>query len=225
MSNSEQMNSNRDLTERQKEILKFIFNYLRANGYPPTLREICSKFNIASTYGVKRHLEALSKKGYIKVEVNSSRAIKILEKTFNEFETTTGYLTPTVGTALKVPIIGKIAAGSPIYAEENIEEYLEIAKKGDRISKDCFALRVKGDSMINAGIFQNDIVVINPTLIPTHGDIVAAAIEDTVTLKRILIENDRIILKSENENYKPIILNKNQSFSIIGKMVLLVRTY
>lgn len=223
--------ANKELTDRQKEILEFIASFLKDKGYPPTIREICSNFNISSTFGVKRHLEALQKKGYISIDGNASRAIRILNRTFDNSSETflidsyKGSEFTDHSQILRIPVLGKIAAGSPMFAEQNIEDIIELPKIRNKVDKNCFALKVKGDSMINAGILENDLVVINPGISPKNGDIVAALIEDTATLKRFFLFTDYIELKPENEYYKSIYLNKNDLFSIIGKAVLVLRTY
>lgn len=208
-----------NLTDRQKEILNFILEYIEFNGYPPTLREIGKKFDISSTFGVKRHLEALVKKGCLEIESNSSRAITITDIGFNSSDIKTSTRT------IEIPIVGRVAAGQPILAMENIEGGVSIDSSFIKNPSNCFALRVKGDSMINAGIFENDLIIVSPNKEFHNGDIVVALIDGEATVKRFLREKDAIILKPENENYSPIILKNSSNFSIIGKILSVIRWY
>ena len=146
----------KQLTERQQEILTFIEQFRDANGYPPTLREIGKKFLISSTFGVKRHLDALVKKGYLNVESNASRGISFQRN--DESESGYNNIVERNSHFNKIPIVGRVAAGSPILAVENIEGSVVVDPTFMKKTEDSFALRVKGDSMINAGIFENDLV-------------------------------------------------------------------
>lgn len=204
------------LTDRQEEILRFIQQFRDENGYPPTLREIGKKFNIVSTFGVKRHLEALEKKGYLNVESNASRGISLQpSEEFPQFERNDNFA--------KVPIIGSVAAGSPITAIENVEGSLIIDPSFMKSTDNCFALRVKGDSMINAGIFEGDLVVVLPKKEAVNGETVVAMIEDEVTVKTFENKNNKVRLIPENDNYKPIDVTGKKEFSIVGKVVGIVR--
>ena len=210
------------LTERQEEILNFIQQFREESGYPPTLREIGKKFGISSTFGVKRHLDALQKKGYLDIESNASRGISFLKNTT--------IVEPANRTVLelplefrKVPIVGRVAAGSPILAVENIEGSIVIDSSFLKKSEDCFALRVKGDSMINAGIFEGDLVIIHPQKNAFNGDIVVALLDDEATVKRFELKNNKLNLIPENNNYKPIEVTDDKEFSLVGKVVGVVR--
>ncbi len=210
------------LTERQEEILNFIQQFREESGYPPTLREIGKKFGISSTFGVKRHLDALQKKGYLDIESNASRGISFLKKK--------PIVEPANRTVLefppefrKVPIVGRVAAGSPILAVENIEGSIVIDSSFLKKSEDCFALRVKGDSMINAGIFEGDLVIIHPQKNAFNGDIVVALLDDEATVKRFELKNNKLNLIPENNNYKPIEVTDDKEFSLVGKVVGVVR--
>ena len=207
------------LTERQQEILSFISQFRDANGYPPTLREIGKKFDISSTFGVKRHLDALVKKGYLNVESNASRGISLIHSLFpgpnydrdNEFS--------------KIPIVGRVAAGSPILAIENIEGSVVIDNSFMKRTDDCFALKVKGDSMINAGIFEGDLVIVSPSKESVNGDTVVARLDDEVTVKTFEKKKNKVRLIPENENYDPIEVDDKKEFSIIGKVVGVIRWF
>ena len=210
----------KELTERQNKILTFLRDFVRENGFPPTLREIGRSFEIASTFGVKRHLDALEKKGYIRIESNASRGIAIIEQeeelilnaTFDKNE----YFS-------KIPIVGRVAAGSPILAMENIEGSVIIDPSFIKKAEDAFALRVRGDSMINAGIFEGDVVIVSPNQKGKNGDIIVAMLDDEVTVKRLEMKNNKIKLLPENEDFQPIQITEKNRFSIIGKVKGVVR--
>ncbi len=205
-----------ELTDRQQEILSFIHQFRNDNGYPPTLREIGKKFQISSTFGVKRHLDALVKKGYLNIESNASRGISILrDDQFSEQGRDDIFR--------KVPIVGRVAAGSPILAIENIEGSIVIDPAFIKKSQDCFALKVKGDSMVNAGIFENDLVIVIPRNDASNGDIIVAMLEDEVTVKTYEKKNDSIRLLPQNDNYAPIAVDGSKEFKIVGKVTGVVR--
>lgn len=211
----------KELTERQEEILNFIKEFLQECGYPPTLRQIGKHFSISSTFGVKRHLEALEKKGYLNIESNASRGITVLRED-NVFDL------PAITRDIddlsnRIPIIGRVAAGSPITAEENIEGTIVIDPSFLDKTKDCFALKVKGDSMINAGIFEGDLVIVNPQTNVSTDDIIVARIDDEVTVKRYFSKSGEIKLIPENNNYSSILINPTNEFTIIGKVTGVVR--
>jgi len=199
----------KEITDRQQEIFDFIQEFVEFNGYPPTYREIGSHFGIASTFGVKRHIDALIKKGFLLTGNNTSRTIQIVD---NQDKTT-------------IPIIGRVAAGSPILAQENIEGSILVDPSLIKYGTDVFGLRVKGDSMINAGIMENDIVVVNSQNNANNSEIVVAMIDDEVTVKRLHKVKRSVELLPENEKYAPIKLNKNEKMSIIGKVVGVYRSY
>lgn len=207
-----------ELTDRQQEILDFIQSYQESNGYPPTYREIGKFFNIASTFGVKRHIDALVKKGAISNESKTSRTLSVIEDGLNKSRHT---LDNTIG----LPIVGRVAAGYPVLAEENIEG--KIMLDASLISKKdgCFGLKVRGDSMINAGILEGDLVIISPQNNAVNGDIVVALLHDEATLKKYQLKENKIYLVPENEKYNPIEVDENEDFSIIGKVIGVFRTY
>jgi repressor LexA len=211
----------RELTDRQEEILNFIKEFLQEFGYPPTLRQIGKQFSITSTFGVKRHLDALEKKGYLNVESNASRGISIIrdDNTF-PLPTISRYENDLQN---RIPIVGRVAAGSPILAEENREGTIVIDSSFLDKSKDCFALKVKGDSMMNAGIFEGDLVIVSPQNNAKTDDIVVARIDDEVTVKRYYSKGHEIKLMPENNKYNPILINETNEFIIIGKVTGVVR--
>lgn len=200
------------LTDRQKEILDFICQFREECGYPPTLREIGKKFGISSTFGVKRHLDALVKKGYLNIEGSLSRGISVLN---NKREDENLFR--------KIPVVGRVAAGSPILAVENIEGSIVVDPTLMKKNEDCFALKIKGDSMINAGIFEGDIVIVSPKKEAFNGEIIVAMIDDEATVKKFEKKNNKIRLLPENDNYAPIEVEDTKEFAIIGKVIGVVR--
>jgi repressor LexA len=202
------------LTEKQELILNFIKVYKNQNGYPPTLREIGQQFGISSTFGVKRHLDALVKKGFILIESNASRGIKFIRNQEEE---------EIISGVNRIPVIGRVAAGTPILAMENIEGSIIIDPALTGKSGNCFALKVKGDSMINAGIFEGDLVIVSPQANAINNEIIVARIEDEVTVKRFEMKNKRALLIPENDRYNPIDVTDRESFSVVGKVVGVLR--
>lgn len=180
-----------------------------SQGYPPSIREICEKCGLKSTASVHTHLTTLENKGYIKRSKAQNRSIEIIDPTFiknNDF--------------LNVPIVGNVSAGSPILAVENIEDSFPIPSH--LVSSDnVFMLRIVGDSMIEVGIFNKDLVLVNQQSTASNGDIVVALIEDSATVKTFYKENGHFRLQPENENYEPILVNELQ---ILGKVIGLYRT-
>lgn len=206
------------LTERQRTILNFIEQFREESGYPPTLRQIGKQFGIASTFGVKRHLEALEKKGYITVENNASRGINLLKMENSPKDTV-----QEDSIYRQVPIIGRVAAGSPIMAIENMEGNLIIDPSFAKRSDDSFALKVKGDSMIDAGIFEGDMVIVSPSTEVTTNDIAVAMINGEVTVKTLIKKNNQVTLQPQNNKYQPIKVSEDDDFKLIGKVVGVVR--
>ncbi|MDQ7818350.1 MAG: transcriptional repressor LexA [Melioribacteraceae bacterium] len=204
------------LTERQKEILDFIQEYVDFNGFPPTYREIGQKFKIVSTFGVKRHIDALVKKGYLNSSNNLSRTLSLIinNDPVKKEET-----------IIEIPVVGRVAAGQPILAEENIEGNIVIDKNFLGSRTECFGLKVRGDSMINAGIIEGDLVIIQPQKEASNGDIIVALLKDEATMKRYSLINHKIYLMPENEKYDPIIIDNNEDFSIVGKVIGVFRSY
>lgn len=205
------MYSMKDLTGKQQNILEYIESYISGQGYPPTIREIGEQFSITAK-GAYDHLKAIEKKGYIKCEKNRSRAIELLK-------TSSGSAPLETAGVMNIPLLGRVAAGMPILAEENIEEYLAFPRV--MLPEDgVFALRVAGDSMKDAGIYDGDIAVIQKQEVARDGEIVVALIEDEATLKYFHREKKRIRLQPANKAYKPIYATEP---AILGKLVGIYR--
>jgi repressor LexA len=199
----------RDLTKRQREILDFLKAFVRDHKYPPTIREIAAAFGI-SPKGAYDHVKALEKKGVIRCDLNRSRAIEITDgEDDNEG-------------VVEVPILGNVAAGVPIFSDENYEGSVKLPQGSLRTGKH-FALRIKGDSMRDAGILDGDLAVIRHNQVADNGDIVVAMINDEgVTLKRFFKEKNRVKLEAENAAYPPIY---TQNARILGKLAHIIRRY
>lgn len=210
----------KELTDRQKEILDFINQFQHERGYPPTYREIGKEFGINSTFGVKRHIDALVKKGYITTNENSNRSIALTENSGNIFPINSGN-----DNLMEIPVVGRVAAGYPILSEENIENKIVVDSSLLKSSSSCFGLKVKGDSMIEAGILEGDLVVVSQQKTANNGDIVVAMLGDESTLKTFLRKGNQIYLKPENQNYNLIDVNNSEDFSIIGKVISVIRYY
>ena len=208
------------LTDRQEEILTFIKQFTLDSGYPPTLREIGKHFQISSTFGVKRHLEALVKKGFINIESNASRGISMIRRNSDDLIDAT-FRDDNV--FVKIPVIGRVAAGIPINAVENLEGSLVVDPSFLKKAEDAFALRVKGDSMINAGINDKDLVIVSPKEQAKNGDIVVAMLNDEATVKKFEFINNKIRLIAENNAYLPIEVKTEDDFKLIGKVKGVVR--
>lgn len=208
------------LTDRQEDILIFIQQFTAENGYPPTLREIGKHFQISSTFGVKRHLEALVKKGHINIESNASRGISMIKKNQEEFPETSFNEDSMF---LKIPVVGRVAAGLPITAIENMEGSLVVDPTFLKKAEDAFALRIKGDSMINAGINDGDLVIVSPNEEARNGDIIVAMLNDEATVKRFELIDKKIKLIAENSAYSPIEIKSEDNFNLVGKVKGVVR--
>lgn len=200
----------RKISQKQQEILDYIKTCILKKGYPPAVREICEAVHLKSTSSVHSHLETLEKNGYIRRDPTKPRAIEVLD---NQFSTQRREV-------VQVPIIGTVAAGQPILAEQNIEEYFPIPSEYLPGGGSVFILRVKGESMINAGIFNGDQVIVQQTNTAENGDIVVALLDDSATVKRFYRENGHYRLQPENDTMDPIIVSNVQ---ILGKVVGLFR--
>lgn len=204
------------LTRRQKQILDYIIAEIQDKNYPPSVREIGQAIGLSSSSTVHSHLASLEKKGYIKRDPSKPRAIEVIARKFSDEPK---YLDQNIR---NIPLVGNIAAGGPILAEQNIEEYLPLPSSL-LSSGDCFALTVKGDSMIEAGIFDGDYVIARVQQTADNGDIVVALInngEPEATVKRFYRGKDHIRLNPDNPAYQPIILDE---VSIQGKVVAVFR--
>lgn len=198
------------LSDKQQIILNFLKKETINKGYPPSVREICEAVGLKSTSTVHGHLERLEKKGLIRRDPTKPRAIEIVD---DDFQLARREM-------VNIPIIGKVAAGSPILAVENIEDYFPIPVDYAPNS-DAFMLRVKGESMINVGIFENDLILVQQQSTAKNGDIVVALVEDSATVKTFFKEANQIRLQPENDNMDPIFVT---DASILGKVVGLYRT-
>ena len=199
------------ISAKQQEILDYIKEEILKKGYPPTVREICETVKLKSTSSVHSHLETLEKNGYIRRDHTKPRAIEICDDSFQMIRTE----------MVNLPIIGNVAAGQPILAEENIEDYFpvpaDIVPKGE-----SFILNVRGDSMINAGIFNGDRVFVSSCSTASNGEIVVALIDDSATVKTYYKEDGHIRLQPENDSMAPIIVDDCQ---ILGKVFGVFRFY
>lgn len=192
------------ISAKQKEILEYIKGEILSKGYPPAVREICEAVDLKSTSSVHSHLETLEKNGYIRRDPTKPRAIEILDDDFNL----------TRREVVNVPIVGHVAAGEPILATENIENYFPIPVEY-MPNEETFMLKVKGESMINAGIFNGDNVLVKKQPNTENGDIVVALVDDSATVKTFYKEDGYYRLQPENDTMDPIIVKE---CSILGKV-------
>ena len=198
------------LTPRQKKVLDFLLQHIRARGYPPTVREIGAHLGISGPKGAKKFLDILERKGYIRRSSGISRGIEVLQ--------------PAVQEGLMVPIVGRIRAGSPILAVENLAGEIAVdpsLSKGQNV----FFLKVEGESMIDAHIQDGDYALIRSQPTAENGDIVAVLIGEEATLKKFYRQRDRIILRPANPMMRPIILTPENSATILGKLIAIFRKY
>lgn len=199
------------ISAKQQQILEFIKEEILRKGYPPAVREICEAVHLKSTSSVHSHLETLEKNGYIRRDPTKPRAIEIVDDNFQMVRREMA----------SIPVIGTVAAGQPILAQQNIESYFpvptDILPPGE-----TFILNVKGDSMINAGIFEGDQIFVQQCNIARNGDIVVALVDDSATVKTFYKENGHIRLQPENDTMEPIIV---QDCAILGKVFGVLRIF
>ncbi len=195
---------NRPITKKQEEILNYIKDEILERGFPPAVREICQAVGLKSTSSVHSHLESLEKNGYIRRDPTKPRAIEILDESFNMLRRE----------MVNVPVVGTVAAGQPILAEQNIDNYFPIPSEY-MPNEQSFILKVKGESMINAGILDGDSVLVMQQTTARNGDIVVALIEDSATVKTYYKENGHYRLQPENDTMDPIIVD---DCKILGKV-------
>lgn len=196
-----------ELNDKEKLVLEYIKNYIKKNSYPPSIRDIRNGTGYKSTSTVSNYLDKLERKGYIQRRDSKTRAIEIVDKNFYK------------NNINLVPLVGQVSAGSPILATENIEDYYPLPSN-IKYSDDVFMLKIKGDSMINKGILNNDLVIVRKQKTSNNGEIVIALIEDEATCKTFYKEDGHIRLQPENDIYEPIII---KDVSIIGKVIGLYR--
>jgi len=196
--------ANGKITAKQQQILDYIKEEILKRGYPPAVREICEAVNLKSTSSVHSHLETLEKNGFIRRDPTKPRAIEIVDDSFQQVRTE----------MVSIPVVGQVAAGTPILAEQNITNYFPVP--ANLIPKgDAFILNVKGESMINAGIFSGDQIFVHACDTAKNGDMVVALVEDEATVKTFYKEDGYIRLQPENDSYDPIIV---QDCQILGKV-------
>ena len=201
--------SQEKITPKQQEILEYIKETILKKGYPPAVREICEAVNLKSTSSVHSHLETLERNGYIRRDPTKPRTIEIIDDCFNLARRE----------VVNVPLLGTVAAGMPLLAQENIENYFPTPTEM-LPDKEVFMLRVKGDSMIEAGIFNGDLIFVEKTVTAENGEIVVALLDDSATVKRFYKENGHYRLQPENSSMEPIIVDEVQ---ILGKVFGLFR--
>lgn len=193
------------ISKKQLEILEYIKAQILERGFPPAVREICEAVSLKSTSSVHSHLETLEKNGYIRRDPTKPRAIEILDDTFNL----------TRREVVNVPLLGSVAAGEPLFAQENIENYFPIPMEF-MPNKQTFMLKVKGESMINVGILNGDLVLVEQVQTASDGEMIVALVEDGATVKTFYKEKGFYRLQPENDNMDPIIVNE---VSILGKVI------
>lgn len=194
------------ISKRQQEILDYLKYSILNRGFPPSVREICDAVNLKSTSSVHSHLEALEKNGYIRRDSTKTRAIEIVDDNFNL----------TRREMINVPLVGTVAAGQPLLAVENIENYFPIPME-HLPNNQVFMLKVKGESMVNAGILDGDMVLVEMTSAAENGDMVVALVNEEATVKTFYKETDHYRLQPENDYMDPIIVKDN--LLILGKVI------
>lgn len=199
------------ISKKQAEILEYIKEQILSKGYPPAVREICEAVQLKSTSSVHSHLETLEKNGYIRRDPTKPRAIEIIDDEFNLARRE----------IVNLPIVGTVAAGEPILASQNIDGYFPVLPE-DVPRGDAFMLKVKGESMVNAGIFDGDLIMVQQQTTARNGDMVVALVDDSATVKTFYKEDGHFRLQPENDTMEPIILD---SVEILGKVFGLYRRY
>jgi len=198
----------KDLTIKQRRVLLFVQDKIQKEGIPPTIREIARNFGFRSTGTVRDYLNNLRKKGYIRITPKKSRCIELIKRA-----------------GFRIPILGQVMAGPPDLAFEEVDEYLDLDDFSSRYDSDTFALRIKGDSMIDAGIFEGDIAIVRKQSTAQDGDFIVALMENEATVKRfrhkVQKREHRIWLEPANKDYSPI----HKEFSLIGKVTGVLRKY
>jgi len=207
---------NKEIGPRQEKILKFINDKIKESGYPPSVREIAKAVNLSSSATVHSHLKKLEEKGYLKRSQSKPRAISVLEKYGDDA------IEANPNNMVHVPVVGRIAAGRPILAEENIEDYFPLTTDFLKGKKEVFILHVRGDSMVNAGILDRDYIVVRKQDDAINGEIIVALLEDEATVKRFFKVDKKIKLMPENDYMEPIIV---KDVKILGKVIGVIRKY
>lgn len=201
------------LTDKQTQILEYIRHEILAKGYPPSIREICQAVDLKSTSSVHAQLSSLEAKGYIRRDLTKSRSIEIIGDDFSL----------TKRELVNIPIVGTVSCGQPILAEQNIEDYFPVPPEYiHNTNNQTFMLRVKGDSMINVGIYEKDLVIVEQCSSARNGEIVVALIEDSATVKTFYKENGYVRLQPENDYMDPILV---EHCEILGRVIGLFRNF
>ena len=201
------------LTDKQTQILEYIRHEILAKGYPPSIREICQAVDLKSTSSLHAQLSSLEAKGYIRRDLTKSRSIEIIDDDFSL----------TKRELVNIPIVGTVSCGQPILAEQNIEDYFPVPPEYiHNTNNQTFMLRVKGDSMINVGIYEKDLVIVEQCSSARNGEIVVALIEDSATVKTFYKENGYIRLQPENDYMDPILV---EHCEILGRVIGLFRNF
>lgn len=201
------------LTDKQTQILEYIRHEILAKGYPPSIREICQAVDLKSTSSVHAQLSSLEAKGYIRRDLTKSRSIEIIDDDFSL----------TKRELVNIPIVGTVSCGQPILAEQNIEDYFPVPPEYiHNTNNQTFMLRVKGDSMINVGIYEKDLVIVEQCSSARNGEIIVALIEDSATVKTFYKENGYIRLQPENDYMDPILV---EHCEILGRVIGLFRNF
>ena len=205
-----------NISSRQEKILKFISKKIKKSGYPPSIREIARAVGLSSSATVHSHLKKLEEKGYIKRDQSKPRAISLLSR--QEDET----IDRGFNNLVYIPVVGNIAAGRPILADENIEDYFPLTSDFVKGKKEVFILHVRGDSMVNAGILDRDYIIVRKQDNAINGEIIVALLEDEATVKRFFKTGKKIKLMPENDYMKPVIVDE---VKILGKVIGINRKY
>lgn len=212
ITSSERQNVDRELTIRQEQILNFISDQIGKLGYAPTIAEIQSEFSFKSPNAVQEHLRALDRKGKIRRNRNQWRGLEVVSGD-------AGRRRHVVDSAVRIPLIGRVPAGSPVLSEENFDGTIAIDSSFLPKTDKLFALKVHGTSMINAGILDGDIIIAKQQSVAENSDIVVATVDNEVTVKRFHRKRGAVILKPENDSMRPISVSTNQDFRILGLVV------
>lgn len=195
------------LTQRQQFVLDHLTRAIAQLGYPPSIRELCRDLKIKSLRGVTLHLDALARKGYLE-RTRGARSIRLIADAAGR----------AMQRACAVPVLGRVAAGQPLLTDEQVEDTLAVDERWAGRGA-TFALRVKGESMINAGILDGDYVLVRRQASAEHGQIVVALLEDEATVKRFVREGDRVLLKSEHPRMRPIVVERGEPLRILGRVI------
>lgn len=212
-----------DLTKRQQEIFDFIRKYSARYGYPPTVRDIGKAVGLASSSTVHAHLANLERIGLLRRDPSKPRAIELLDRAMDNVDRAVGSAVDSVRSIVRpesLPLLGSVAAGQPVLAEENVEEYISVPEAAGGSSGE-YLLRIRGDSMKNIGIMEGDLVVVRPQDTARNGEIVVALLGEEATVKRFFREPDHVRLQPENETMEPI---RSKEVKVLGRVVGLLRS-